>query len=102
MQPTIMPVLDWNPLDTTWEEYRNASINLETKKIVAYRTAKSTSKIIMWDDWSFSFKDLLERAIKNNGFPLAVGKSEDPVKPPDEFFIINNDTDALMAILTFQ
>jgi hypothetical protein len=101
MNNTVIPLLDWNPADDTWEEFRYAAIDLDELKLITYSTVND-SKIITWDDWSQSFKQLLGRTIYRSGFPIAICKNEEPDLMRNEFFIINNESDAVMALLMFQ
>jgi hypothetical protein len=103
MEPTTLPLLDWNQSDDTWEVFKHASIVLETNTLVAYSTIYcSPAGIVAWDDWSMSFKELLNRTIHDCGFPIAVCKTEDLRAQTNEFVIINSDADAVMAVLLFQ
>jgi hypothetical protein len=103
MEPTTLPLLDWNQSDNTWEVFKQALMFLETKKLVTYSTlACSPARVIAWDDWSLSFNELLNRTIRDCGFPIAVCKTEDMYSHTNEFFIINCDADAIMAVLLFQ
>jgi hypothetical protein len=100
MTTTVMPVLDWT--DGAWDEYRYAGMDLKNNELVTYQTGEHQGSIIIWDDWSGSLRELLERVIQRSGFPIAVCKNEFPRNNPNEFFIINNESDAIMAVLMFQ